>query len=479
MSQSVNEGLQDVYLSEPRRDSMQRQLMHFDIMHPQHGKIGTLSGGRTRVGGERIRHEMEPGVEYARVPRSTTRGAKTSFMITGVGVDGDAVARIHGIKDYDQHNPYKNPEAHRRVRELTPHVLGPATVRELGRQLRKKTRVTMVSGNTRISGVRKKVGKTSFQDVSPLPFREGLEEALFGRINDLAWKGRGGFMAGGDKTINAEHQVARAWLHPDGTVEPVQKVSHEHHLVKTRGIGCDKHVKAEKLKPFTLCDDCTKIAVNRGHIRKVFKDAYVTDGSPEQANRVIKHVNTHHPELKYTGKKSVQIVDANTETSREHQLTYGESVADVLILQKLLETRRPLDLEHVAAHAEGRHFETGRPVEFRYVRNTEKAPNFGSRFGQDIEPHGRYMVHNENPGDQPHGWETGTHRFENPLVIRWGTTTGEEHGWKRKLSNAFGGKKGKALSTALQRHGHDGIVTVDHHHGTPDVREIVALGVPR
>lgn len=175
---AVTESLTGAYLSEPRRDSIQRQLVHFDIMHPEHGKIGTLSGGRTRVGGEYARQEMEPGVEYARVPRNVKRGGKTAFMITSVGVDPEAVARIHGIEGFDPHNPYKTPEAHRRIRELTPHVLGHAAVRELGRQLRKKMRVTMVSGNERISGIRKKVGKRPYQHVEPLPFREADERIM-------------------------------------------------------------------------------------------------------------------------------------------------------------------------------------------------------------------------------------------------------------------------------------------------------------
>jgi len=163
-----------------------------------------------------------------------------------------------------------------------------------------------------------------------------------------------------------------------------------------------------------------------------------------------------------------------TDVARARQFPYGEGVADAFIRQQLLEAAP--DLQLTAARQAGRHFETGRPVEFRYVRNTERAPHMGSRFGQDIEPHGRYMVHNEDPGDVPRGWETGTHRFENPIVMRWGTTTGEPHGWKHRLSSAFGGKKGKALSAALRRRGHDGIVTVDEFQGQPDVREIVALG---
>lgn len=78
--------------------------------------------------------------------------------------------------------------------------------------------------------------------------------------------------------------------------------------------------------------------------------------------------------------------------------------------------------------ASGRRFETGVPVEFRYVRNNEKASDFGSRFQQDIEPAGRYLTHNEEPGPEDYleemkrrGWEYGLARFEHPLVIAFNT----------------------------------------------------------
>jgi len=139
----------------------------------------------------------------------------------------------------------------------------------------------------------------------------------------------------------------------------------------------------------------------------------------------------------------------------------------------LVEGRRQLDLPLATAKEHGVHFETGKPVEFHYVRNTEKAPNMGERFGQHIEPHGRYLNHQE-PGATyplPKGWERGKHRFENPLVVEWGTTTGEPHGWKSRISKAFGGKTRKSLTSALLRHGHDGIVTVNGAHTS----EIVSL----
>lgn len=120
----------------------------------------------------------------------------------------------------------------------------------------------------------------------------------------------------------------------------------------------------------------------------------------------------------------------------------------------------------------GKTFETGRPVQFRYLRNTEPAPNFGPRFGQDIEPAGRYLLHNPNPGDLAPHWEKGQIAFKNPLVLQ--LSTGENvygpNGWKAHLQRTFKAKR-KALSCKLLKAGYDGIVTCDEY-GT---REIVDL----
>ncbi len=133
------------------------------------------------------------------------------------------------------------------------------------------------------------------------------------------------------------------------------------------------------------------------------------------------------------------------------------------------------DLAICAVKEEGVEFRTGQPVSFHYIRNTERAGHYGSRFGQDIEPAGRYLLHREEDYKLTRGWEQGDITFENPLVLR--LTTDEDiygpNGWKARLSRAFGNKKGKSLSKALLRAGYDGIVTC----GDNDTREIVDLTV--
>src|SRR5208337_4156198 len=57
--------------------------------------------------------------------------------------------------------------------------------------------------------------------------------------------------------------------------------------------------------------------------------------------------------------------------------------------------QRRLDVEPLGAARAveyGHLFETGKPVSFRYVHNTDKAPKLGARYGQDIEPAGYYVL---------------------------------------------------------------------------------------
>jgi hypothetical protein len=132
------------------------------------------------------------------------------------------------------------------------------------------------------------------------------------------------------------------------------------------------------------------------------------------------------------------------------------------------------DLAPCAFDEYGVRFETGVPVTIRYVRGTQKAPYFGAKYGQDIEPAGRYLIHNPSPGDLPSGWEAGTVEFDSPLVIALTTDPDSgpygSGGWKARLARHFG-KKGKRLTCALRALGIDGIVTCDDG-GT---REIVDL----
>lgn len=110
------------------------------------------------------------------------------------------------------------------------------------------------------------------------------------------------------------------------------------------------------------------------------------------------------------------------------------------------------------------HFETGKEVLLSYLRNTEKAPDMGSRFGQDIEPAGRYVIVDELGQDAPPGWEKKAQILYNPLVLDW-------KDWKQRLSSFYNGATGKKLSAALMEDGFDSIVTIDGQN----VSEIVLL----
>jgi len=127
----------------------------------------------------------------------------------------------------------------------------------------------------------------------------------------------------------------------------------------------------------------------------------------------------------------------------------------------------------------GVHFATGEPVTFRYVRNTEKSPNFGGRYQQDIEPAGRYLLHNPDPGDLPPRWMTGKVTLHSPLVLAFSTGGAggyDDHNWKARLVSWYG-RKGHALTRKILEDGYDGIVTVgtDRSGRGIETREIVVL----
>lgn len=108
-------------------------------------------------------------------------------------------------------------------------------------------------------------------------------------------------------------------------------------------------------------------------------------------------------------------------------------------------------------------FETGKPVTFSYLHNTEKSPYLGSQFGQNIEPAGQYVIQKEPGSSKLAGWEEGKISMQNPLVVAW-SSDGTKYDWKQKLSDATGGLTGKDLSKYLKGKGYDGIVTIDNGH---------------
>jgi hypothetical protein len=127
-------------------------------------------------------------------------------------------------------------------------------------------------------------------------------------------------------------------------------------------------------------------------------------------------------------------------------------------------------------------FKTGQSVEFGYLKNKEKSPYMGSRYGQDIEPKGNYVTQHDLNDKYliekfPDKYEMGSMRFENPLVIK----VEEPLGHKKILYDKYK-KKGEALSKAIIADGYDGVVTVRGNGETGeiiDLRKYVSPKIPK
>ena len=117
--------------------------------------------------------------------------------------------------------------------------------------------------------------------------------------------------------------------------------------------------------------------------------------------------------------------------------------------------------------------ENGKPYTMSYYHNTQPSPKMaGDMFAQSIEPAGEYIAHDTmNGSNQIPGFEYGKISFKSPLVLEHKSTG--HGGWQTDLSNMFGGKKGKALSNAIKKAGHDGIITIDSKTG--EILETVNL----
>ena len=107
-------------------------------------------------------------------------------------------------------------------------------------------------------------------------------------------------------------------------------------------------------------------------------------------------------------------------------------------------------------------FATGKPVTFAAIRNTNKSPNFGPIYGQDIEPAGQYVLHDPKLGKLPSNWKKRKVTFKAPLVLKLSTDneTYGPNGWKARLAREFRAKR-KTLSCKLRKAGFDGIITCD------------------
>lgn len=112
--------------------------------------------------------------------------------------------------------------------------------------------------------------------------------------------------------------------------------------------------------------------------------------------------------------------------------------------------------------------------EYLHIQNAG-TQNFGTQYGQNLEPSGEYMSF--IPEGTPHidlpNYQYGVIHFDNPLILEHKSTGAE--GWKKDLSEQFGGKTGKALSNAIKKAGYDAVVTWEEYRGQRVWSEIVNL----
>jgi len=111
--------------------------------------------------------------------------------------------------------------------------------------------------------------------------------------------------------------------------------------------------------------------------------------------------------------------------------------------------------------------ETGKPVSFHFIHNTESAteifgkPKKGAPFGREFEPSARFVnIASKKTSDKASGqFIGGKLTFRNPLVV-----PNDDLKWKETLSKKYDGKTGKALSKALIADGYDGVITTEENH---------------
>ena len=110
------------------------------------------------------------------------------------------------------------------------------------------------------------------------------------------------------------------------------------------------------------------------------------------------------------------------------------------------------------------------------MKNTEAAGNYGSMFGQDVEPSGTYVLERDENAILLDGWISGVANLENPLYIDIDYDT--QISYKKDLSDKYKAK-GKRLTNKLMKEGYDAIITRYPKGFTGDThRELRDFGSP-
>lgn len=114
-------------------------------------------------------------------------------------------------------------------------------------------------------------------------------------------------------------------------------------------------------------------------------------------------------------------------------------------------------------------------MNYVHIINSTNQPKPIGDFGQKLEPAGEYMsfISPTQPRITLDNYIYGVIHFNNPLLIEYKNTSST--GWKKDLSEMFGGKTGKALSNAIKKAGYDAVVTYDEYKGAREWLEIVNL----
>jgi hypothetical protein len=93
----------------------------------------------------------------------------------------------------------------------------------------------------------------------------------------------------------------------------------------------------------------------------------------------------------------------------------------------------------------------------KIMKNMEKAPYYGSMFGQDVEPSGTYVVEKDFDRKLDKPWVEGQADISNPLVIEVDDDT--LISYKYELAKKYKAK-GKRLTEKLMNAGYDAIITM-------------------
>lgn len=110
--------------------------------------------------------------------------------------------------------------------------------------------------------------------------------------------------------------------------------------------------------------------------------------------------------------------------------------------------------------------------QLNFIKNLEKAPYLGSRFGQDVEPKGTYVIKKETDF-LGKNWVEGNVTLQNPLFINVDENNLVQ--WKYDLAKQYNAK-GQKLTNILLSKGYDGIIT---RYGNGDTGEIILFNPPK